>query len=114
MRTTRWPNIVALAAVRVARHPDASCSPRSRIANENFLSPLNVSNMMAFLPELGIIALGMTLLLTAGEFDLSVGAVFALAPVVVMLLVQNGRLGSGLALARRAGDLHRHRLRSTG
>ena len=38
--------------------------------------------MMAFLPELGIIALGMTLLLTAGEFDLSVGAVFALGPVV--------------------------------
>ena len=48
------------------------------IANPNFLSPLNISNMMAFLPELGIIALGMTLLLTAGEFDLSVGAVFAL------------------------------------
>ncbi|RUZ47750.1 ABC transporter permease, partial [Mesorhizobium sp. M7A.F.Ca.US.007.01.1.1] len=32
------------------------------IADANFLSPLNISNMMAFLPELGIIALGMTLL----------------------------------------------------
>src|SRR4051812_48511949 len=68
------------------------------IADANFLSPLNISNMMAFLPELGIIALGMTLLLTAGEFDLSVGAVFALAPVVVMLLVQNGEMGIGMAL----------------
>ncbi|MET0596843.1 MAG: ABC transporter permease [Mesorhizobium sp.] len=68
------------------------------IADRNFLSPLNVSNMMAFLPELGIIALGMTLLLTAGEFDLSVGAVFALGPVVVMLLVQSGEMGIGLAL----------------
>ncbi|TJW71400.1 MAG: ABC transporter permease, partial [Mesorhizobium sp.] len=27
------------------------------IADANFLSPLNISNMMAFLPELGIIAL---------------------------------------------------------
>jgi len=68
------------------------------IANDRFLSPLNVSNMMAFLPELGIIALGMTLLLTAGEFDLSVGAVFALGPVIVMLLVQNAGLGLGWAL----------------
>ncbi|WP_164769100.1 ABC transporter permease, partial [Mesorhizobium sp. M7A.F.Ca.US.005.03.2.1] len=68
------------------------------IADANFLSPLNISNMMAFLPELGIIALGMTLLLTAGEFDLSVGAVFGLAPVVVMLLVQNGGVDIGAAL----------------
>ncbi|MGA2793389.1 MAG: ABC transporter permease [Roseiarcus sp.] len=58
------------------------------VGNDKFLSPLNVSNILAFLPELGIIALAMTLLLTAGEFDLAVGAVFALAPVIVMLLVQ--------------------------
>ena len=40
----------------------------------------------------------MTLLLTAGEFDLSVGAVFALGPVVVMLLAQNGIVDIGTAL----------------
>lgn len=68
------------------------------IANPNFLSPLNISNMMAFLPELGIMALAMTLLLTAGEFDLSVGAVFALGPVVVMLLAQQAGVDIGLAL----------------
>ena len=68
------------------------------LANRNFLSPLNISNMLAFLPELGIIALGMTLLMTAGEFDLSVGAVFALGPVIVMLLAQAGIVGIGPAL----------------
>jgi simple sugar transport system permease protein len=68
------------------------------IADPKFLSAVNISNMMAFLPELGIIALGMTLLLTAGEFDLSVGAVFALGPVVVMLLVQNADMSLGFAL----------------
>lgn len=68
------------------------------VGNRHFLSPLNVSNIMAFLPELGIIALGMTLLLTAAEFDLSVGAVFSLGPVVVMLLVQNAGMSLGAAL----------------
>lgn len=66
--------------------------------NANFLSPLNISNILAFLPELGIIALAMTLLLTAGEFDLSVGAVFALGPVAVALLVQNGGMDFEIAL----------------
>src|SRR5260370_2113246 len=68
------------------------------IGDGKFLSPLNVSNMMAFLPELGVIAIDMTLLLSAGEFALSVSAVFALAPVVVMLLVQNAGFELGAAL----------------
>ena len=62
-----------------------------------FLSPINISNILAFMPELGIIALAMTLLLTAGEFDLSVGAVFALGQVVVLLLAQNAGLDVGFA-----------------
>jgi simple sugar transport system permease protein len=48
-----------------------------------FLSAGNISNMLAFTPELGMITLGMTLLMTAGEFDLSVGSVFGFAPVVM-------------------------------
>src|SRR5205809_333765 len=48
-----------------------------------FLSAGNVSNLLAFTPELGMITLGMTLLMTAGEFDLSVGSVFGFAPVVM-------------------------------
>jgi simple sugar transport system permease protein len=68
------------------------------VGNDKFLSPLNLSNILAFLPELGIIALAMTLLLTAGEFDLAVGAVFAFAPVVVMMLAQNAGFDLWLAL----------------
>ncbi|HHY49740.1 MAG TPA: ABC transporter permease [Alphaproteobacteria bacterium] len=66
--------------------------------NGSFLSPLNISNILAFLPELGIIALAMTLLLTAGEFDLSVGAVFALCPVAMALLIQNAGMDFSPAL----------------
>jgi simple sugar transport system permease protein len=69
------------------------------IGNPAFLSPRNVSNILTFLPELGILALPMTLLLTAGEFDLSVGAVFALCPVMMALLMQNAGMAFAPALA---------------
>ena len=51
-----------------------------------FLSAGNISNLMAFTPELGMITLGMTLLMTAGEFDLSVGSVFGFAPIIMWTL----------------------------
>jgi simple sugar transport system permease protein len=51
-----------------------------------FLSPGNISNLLAFTPELGMITLGMTLLMTAGEFDLSVGSVFGFAPIIMWTL----------------------------
>lgn len=47
------------------------------------MSAGNISNLLAFTPELGMITLGMTLLMTSGEFDLSVGSVFGFAPVVM-------------------------------
>jgi len=63
-----------------------------------FFSGRNISNMLAFMPELGLIALAMCLLLTAGEFDLSVGAVFGFVPCVVMILAQGGHMTIGGAL----------------
>ena len=41
--------------------------------NPDFLSVLNISNTLTFTVELGLIALAMTLLMTAGEFDHSFG-----------------------------------------
>lgn len=54
--------------------------------NPAFLSPLNISNTLAFSVELGLVALAMTLLMTSGEFDLSVGSVFGLTPVIMWTL----------------------------
>jgi simple sugar transport system permease protein len=48
-----------------------------------FLSAGNISNLLAFTPELGMITLGMTLLMISGEFDLSVGSLFGFAPVMM-------------------------------
>jgi simple sugar transport system permease protein len=68
-----------------------------------FVSITNVSNMFAFIPEFGIIALGMTLLLTAGVFDLSVGAVFGFVPLVMYTLVNSIGLAPELALVAAMG-----------
>ncbi len=67
------------------------------LVHPKYLSILNVSNLMAFTPELGIIALGMTLLMTSGEFDLSVGSVFGFSAVVMWILFNE--FGVSLAIA---------------
>jgi simple sugar transport system permease protein len=68
-----------------------------------FLSFTNLRNMFAFIPEFGIIALGMTLLLTAGVFDLSVGAVFGFVPLVMFTLIRNFGMVPEFALAISLG-----------
>jgi simple sugar transport system permease protein len=60
--------------------------------NPQFLSPLNISNTLAFSVELGLVALAMTLLMTSGEFDLSVGSLFGLSPVILWTLFNAGSL----------------------
>lgn len=67
------------------------------LTNPAFLSTMNISNMLAFVPELGIMALGMTFLLTAGEIDLSVGALFAFCPVIMFVLYNEGLMSIELA-----------------
>ena len=47
-----------------------------------FISLDNLRVILHILPELGIVSIGVTLLMISGEFDLSVGSVFALAPVL--------------------------------
>ncbi|MFZ1425607.1 MAG: ABC transporter permease [Geminicoccaceae bacterium] len=58
--------------------------------NPDFLSLRNISNTLAFTVELGLIALPMTLLMTSGEFDLSVGSVFGFSAVLMWTLFNSG------------------------
>ncbi len=50
-----------------------------------FVSSGNIRVMLFALPELGIVALGVGILMIAGEFDLSVGSVFALSPMLMVV-----------------------------
>ncbi|MGF1625451.1 MAG: ABC transporter permease [Alphaproteobacteria bacterium] len=65
--------------------------------NPTYMSILNISNLLVFTVELGLIALAMTLLMTAGEFDLSVGSVFGFCPVLMWTLYNEGVTGIELA-----------------
>ncbi len=56
----------------------------------SFLSSTNITNLMTFIPELGMIALGMTMLMTAGEFDLSVGSTFGLSAIIMWTFYNAG------------------------
>ncbi len=61
------------------------------------LSTYNVSNVLTVLPEIGLVVIGVSILMIAGEFDLSVGSVFALTPMVAFTLADSG-LPIGLTL----------------
>jgi len=63
------------------------------LMSATFISVGNISNLMAFTPELGMIALAMTLLMTSGEFDLSVGSVFGFTAVVMWTVANETSLG---------------------
>jgi len=65
--------------------------------NPAFLSITNIGNALTFTVELGLIALAMTLLMTAGEFDLSVGSLFGFSPVVMWALFNAGLLSLPVA-----------------
>ncbi len=55
-----------------------------------YLTEANVSVMLKAIPNLGVIALGVGVLMIAGEFDLSVGAIYTFAGIVVAKQVEGG------------------------
>ncbi|MFC3569098.1 ABC transporter permease [Paracoccus simplex] len=68
--------------------------------NPNFLSYANITNVLARSAFIGIIAIGMTFVITAGGLDLSVGSMAAFV-AGLMILVMNllaGSMGDGLAV----------------
>lgn len=59
-------------------------------ANPHFWTGANLFSVGLVGTEIGIIALGQTLVITAGGIDLSVGAIFALSQVIMGLLMASG------------------------
>ena len=59
-------------------------------SNGVFLSAENVRGVLGILPEVALVATGVTLLMICGEFDLSVGSTFALMPMTAAILMSDG------------------------
>ena len=55
-----------------------------------YLDPMNLQVIFRSIPTLGIIALGVNLLMIAGEFDLSVGATYTMATLIMAKLFNAG------------------------
>ena len=60
------------------------------IANPRFLDERNIRIVMGITPEYIIVAIGIAILMISGEFDLSVGSVFALVPMTIVQLTHQG------------------------
>src|SRR6056297_3085570 len=60
------------------------------ILSNKFLQWGNINGILTMTAELGLVAVGVCMLMIAGEFDLSVGSVYAVVPMVGALLANIG------------------------
>ncbi len=60
------------------------------ILNPFFLAPSTVAGILSIASELGVITIGVALLMISGEFNLAVSSIYVLAPVLAVILVNNG------------------------
>jgi D-xylose transport system permease protein len=74
-----------------------------QVANHNFLTPLNLTNLMVQIAAVGTISVGIVLVLLIGEIDLSAGAVSGLAAGV--MAVVSVKYGMPAVVALLAGIL---------
>ena len=68
------------------------------VSGGRFFTFFELSAVAALSASLGVVAVGVTILMISGEFDLSVSQTFALAPIVMGTLVQDYSWGAGSAL----------------
>lgn len=84
-RETVWLVLLALAAGLA-------------LASENFLTASNLLNVLRQVTIVGLCAIGMTVVLIGGNFDLSVGATVTLAAVVSVTMQPVDAAGTALAI----------------
>jgi len=58
--------------------------------NHKFFSPASFASMVSMAAELGIVAVGIAFLMISGEFDLSVGSVYAASSMLAAWLINIG------------------------
>jgi ribose transport system permease protein len=73
------------------------------IGNPRFLSPTNLNNMLSQWSPAGIMAVGMTLVILAGGFDLSISSGFAFCAVIAAIVGQHADPLIAIAAAILAG-----------
>lgn len=77
------------------------------LANERFLHPLNIRNILSFAAPIAILGLGMAFVLFTGEIDLSVGSTLSLSSIILGTFMDKsvGMIVPVVLLALAAGAL---------
>jgi ribose/xylose/arabinose/galactoside ABC-type transport system permease subunit len=75
------------------------------VLTDRFLSPLNLSNILVQSSIMAVIAMGMTLVIVGGGFDLSVGSTVALAGCVAAAVMLKAGIAAGVVAGIAAGAL---------
>jgi len=75
------------------------------LLTDRFLSPLNLTNILVQSSIMAVIAMGMTLVIVGGGFDLSVGSTVALAGCVAAAVMLKAGIVAGVIAGIAAGAL---------
>jgi simple sugar transport system permease protein len=73
------------------------------LQTSNFWSPQTMTAITTVASTIGIVAIGVTMLMICGEFDLSVGQNFAFTPIIWAILFVTNDMNEWLALAVALG-----------
>lgn len=73
------------------------------LSGKGFLSPSNLMNIARQTAMISTMAIGMTFVLAAGEIDLSIGSIVALASITTALTLRNSGLIAGIAVGLGTG-----------
>src|SRR5262245_38875002 len=73
------------------------------VLTDRFLAPMNLTNLLLQSSIMAVIAMGMTFVIVAGGFDLSVGSVAALAGCVAALVMLKTTIALGVVAGVAAG-----------
>ena len=63
----------------------------------DFFTPLNLEGISTLGSSIAIVSIGVTMLIMSGEFDLSVGATYAFAPIMMVIFLTHAHLPAWLA-----------------
>jgi simple sugar transport system permease protein len=58
--------------------------------DHRFLDPINLASIAKLTPDIGVVALGIGILMIAGEFDLSIASIIPFCSYIYTLLIMNG------------------------
>ena len=100
-RTGR-PRLVSLAG-QIPLFTLAALCVATSLITDRFLSPINLTNLLVQSSIMAVIAMGMTFVIVAGGFDLSVGSIVALSGCVAATVMLHTTIAMGVAAGIAVG-----------